>query len=113
MDMNLFYLFVSAVVYVFGLIEIKRVDKQKDSFATGLFLFVLQFVILPFTIDFVSWFIKMGAESSVPIATYLQGLFIGSVFIAIYYFFRTYDYYLKNSAGSKQSNDKQPTPPQQ
>ncbi len=95
MDMNLFYLFVAAVVFVFGVIEIRRVDSQKDSFTTGLFLFVVQFVIFPFVIDFISWFIRMGASANVPQANYLQGLFLSSIFIAIYYFFKVYEYYLK------------------
>ena len=101
MDMNLFYLFVAAVVFVFGVFEIRRVDAQKNSFAVGLFLFVLQFIIFPFVIDFISWFIRMGTVAKVPQATYLQGLFLSSIFIAIYYFFKVYTYYLKNPS-SKQ-----------
>ncbi len=96
MDMNLFYLFVAAVIFVFGIFEIRRVDAQKNTFAVGLFLFVLQFIIFPFVIDFISWFIRVGTAATVPQATYLQGLFLSSIFISIYYFFSVYEYYLQN-----------------
>ncbi|MEM0157874.1 MAG: hypothetical protein QXN26_07455 [Thermoplasmataceae archaeon] len=94
MNLQELYLFVSAVVFIFGLYEIYRVDNSKNLFGSGLFLFVVQFVILPFVIDFLSWFIKVGADSTLPVADYIEGLFLSSIFVAIYYFFRSYNYHM-------------------
>jgi len=96
---TMFYLVISAFVFIFGLYEMYRADVNKNIFRAGIFLFMLQFVVLPFVIMFVDWFIIVGAMAQVPEVDYVHSLFLGSIFIALYYFFKTVPSYMHLGSG--------------
>jgi len=93
MNMSVFFLLLSAVVFAIGFYEMRKI--HANAFGVGLFLVVLQYVVLPWVVVFISWFVKIGADGTVPVATYLQGLFIVSIILGIYWLGKLWSSYMK------------------
>ncbi len=95
---SLTFLIVAFILFAFTLYETIRTKQGNTLYGNGFFLFVLQFILLPVTLEFIAWI--MAFEQPNVHLSYVFALFISSIILAGVQLIRSYPEYMKKKKAS-------------